>query len=68
MAYTLSLGVHGNGFIAAFVLRYRLSLLPALAGRRRASSELLDDLSFLLTAAMWFVFGGLRVDRYWRPV
>ncbi|RZT25484.1 sodium/proton antiporter (CPA1 family) [Mycobacterium sp. BK558] len=60
MAYGLSLAVHGNGFVSAFVCGIAFHYLrrtPAL----RAEMELLDDIGFLLTALMWFVFGAVSV-------
>jgi NhaP-type Na+/H+ or K+/H+ antiporter len=65
LAYTLSLGVHGNGFIAAFVCGIAYHYFRHSRDVER-ELELLDDLSFLLTAAMWFVFGGLVLIAYWR--
>ncbi|CAN5566724.1 cation:proton antiporter [soil metagenome] len=64
LAYTLSLGIHGNGFVAAFVCGigyhyFRHSQEP------ERELELIEDISFLLTAAMWFVFGGVLLIAYW---
>ena len=50
----------GNGFVAAFVCGIAFHYLrrtPAL----RAELQLLDDIGFLLSAAMWFVFGAVAV-------
>ncbi len=60
MAYTLSIAVHGNGFVSAFVCGI------AYMGLRRSQNvrgelELLDDVGFLLTVVMWFVFGATTV-------
>lgn len=60
VAYSASVAWHGNGFVAAFVCGI------AYVWRRRspelrAELELLDDVGFLLTAAMWFVFGATTV-------
>lgn len=60
LAYTLSIAVHGNGFVSAFVCGI------AFVGLRRSQNirgelELLDDVGFLLTVAMWFVFGAVAV-------
>ncbi|MCS3780491.1 cation:proton antiporter domain-containing protein [Tsukamurella ocularis] len=59
LTYAAAVGLGGNGFVAAFVcgIVYRL---------RRGTSTvddvgLTDDLGFLLTAAMWFVFGSVAV-------
>ena len=64
LAYTVSVAIHGNGFVSAFVcgiayvaLRTRAEQQDAL----RDEIELLDDVSFLLTAIMWFVFGATTV-------
>jgi sodium/hydrogen antiporter len=64
LTYTVSLWAEGNGFVAAFVCgiayRYfRHSTEP------EHELELLDDISFLLMAAMWFVFGGVALLAYW---
>ena len=60
IAYTLSVAVHGNGFVSAFVCGV------AFIGLRRSQNvrrelDLLDDVGFLLTAVMWFVFGATTV-------
>jgi sodium/hydrogen antiporter len=65
LTYTLSLWAEGNGFVAAFVCGiayhyFRHSHDP------EHELELLDDISFLLMAAMWFVFGGIALIAYWR--
>lgn len=65
LAYTLSLGVHGNGFVAAFVCGIAYHYFRRSQDAQR-ELELVDDLSFLLTAAMWFVFGGVLLIAYWR--
>ncbi|MBF6388029.1 cation:proton antiporter [Nocardia farcinica] len=72
LAFALSAGMHGNGFVAAFVcgIVYR-SMRDEAALRREL--ELLDDLGFLLTVAMWFVFGSVAVlvvtyDLNWRLI
>ncbi|MCW2730299.1 MAG: NhaP-type Na+/H+ and antiporters with a unique C-terminal domain protein [Mycobacterium sp.] len=60
LAYTLSIAVHGNGFVSAFVCGI------AFMGLRRSQNirrelDLLDDVGFLLTVVMWFVFGATTV-------
>jgi NhaP-type Na+/H+ or K+/H+ antiporter len=60
LAYTMSIAVHGNGFVSAFVCG------TAYVGLRRSETlrrdlELLDDVGFLLTVLMWFVFGAAAV-------
>lgn len=60
LAYGLSVAVHGNGFVSAFVCGIAFHYLrrtPAL----HAELELLDDVGFLLSAVMWFVFGAVAV-------
>ncbi|WP_245569077.1 cation:proton antiporter domain-containing protein [Nocardia concava] len=60
LSFSVSVGVHGNGFVAAFVcgIVYR-SMRDSAALRKEV--ELLDDLGFLLTVVMWFVFGSAAV-------
>jgi sodium/hydrogen antiporter len=61
LAYALSIAIHGNGFVAAFVCGIAfIGLRRSETGIRR-ELELLDDVGFLLTAAMWFVFGAAAV-------
>ena len=60
LTYAVSIALHGNGFVAAFVCGI------AFMGLRRSQNvtrelELIDDVSFLLTAVMWFVFGAVAV-------
>lgn len=60
LAYGLSLAVDGNGFVSAFVCGFAFNQL------RRSESihselQLLDDIGFLLSAGMWFVFGATAV-------
>jgi NhaP-type Na+/H+ or K+/H+ antiporter len=60
LAYGLSLGIHGNGFVSAFVCGIAYNYLrrsPAI----RSELELLDDIGFLLSAVMWFVIGAAAV-------
>jgi sodium/hydrogen antiporter len=62
LAYTCSIAIHGNGFVAAFVcgIAY-VALRRSEPAALRDELELLDDVSFLLTAIMWFVFGAAAV-------
>ncbi|MET0455545.1 MAG: cation:proton antiporter [Mycobacterium sp.] len=60
LAYAVSIAVHGNGFVSAFVCGI------AFIGLRRSQNirrelELIDDVGFLLTTVMWFVFGAAAV-------
>lgn len=60
LAYGLSLAVHGNGFVSAFVCGIAFHYLRR-ADALSAELELLDDIGFLLSAAMWFVFGATAI-------
>ncbi|GFG54282.1 sodium:proton exchanger [Mycolicibacterium agri] len=60
LAFGLSLAVDGNGFVSAFVCGIAFNYLRHSAALR-AELELLDDIGFLLSAAMWFVFGATAV-------
>jgi NhaP-type Na+/H+ or K+/H+ antiporter len=64
VSYTLSLGVHGNGFVAAFVCGIGYHYFRHSQDAKR-ELELIEDISFLLQAAMWFVFGGVLLIAYW---
>lgn len=56
LAFGASLLVDGNGFVAAFVCGIAFNYLRSSA-TFAAELELVDDVGFLLTAIMWFVFG-----------
>ncbi len=60
LAYGLSLAVDGNGFVSAFVCGIAFNVLRR-SEAIRSELELLDDIGFLLTAGMWFVFGATAV-------
>ncbi len=60
LSYGLSIGLHGNGFVAAFVSGIVYHYIRGSADVER-EIELIDDISFLLTVAMWFVFGSAVV-------
>ncbi len=60
LTYGVSLGLHGNGFVAAFVSGIAFHYLRRTEHPEQ-QLELIDDLSFLLTLAMWFVFGSAAV-------
>jgi NhaP-type Na+/H+ or K+/H+ antiporter len=60
LTYTLSVSIHGNGFVAAFVCGIAYKYLRRTVSFRR-ELELVDDISFLLGLAMWFVFGSVTV-------
>lgn len=60
LSYGLSVAVSGSGFVSAFVCGIALNYLRRSPSFRR-DLELVDDVGALLTAAMWFVFGGVTV-------
>ncbi len=60
LSYGLSVAIHGNGFVSAFVCGIALNYLRLSPSFRR-DLELVEDVGALLTAAMWFVFGGVTV-------
>ena len=60
MAYGLSLAMHGNGFVSAFVCGIAFNYLRQ-SSAIRSELELVDDIGFLLSAGMWFVFGAAAV-------
>lgn len=60
LAYGLSLAVGGNGFVSAFVCGFAFNQLRR-SDALHTELELLDDIGFLLTAGMWFVFGAIAV-------
>jgi len=64
LAYTLTIWWHGNGFVAAFLCGIGYHYYRHSVDAER-ELELLEDLSFLLTALMWFVFGGVVFIAYW---
>ncbi|TQR84740.1 sodium:proton exchanger [Mycobacterium hodleri] len=64
LAYTLTIWWHGNGFVAAFLCGIGYHYYRHSVDAER-ELELLEDLSFLLTALMWFVFGGVVLIAYW---
>ncbi|CAN5607857.1 cation:proton antiporter [soil metagenome] len=65
LTYTLSLWAEGNGFVAAFVCGVAYHYFRHSQNAEH-ELELLDDISFLLMAAMWFVFGGIALIAYWQ--
>jgi len=60
LAYGLSLALHGNGFVSAFVCGIAFNYLRQ-SSALRGELALLDDMGFLLSAGMWFVFGAAAV-------
>jgi sodium/hydrogen antiporter len=63
LAYTLSLAVHGNGFVSAFVCGVTFFRLRRAKDEDQTARELelLDDVGTLLTVVMWFLFGASAV-------
>ncbi|MYS08052.1 hypothetical protein GTW71_16780, partial [Streptomyces sp. SID6041] len=62
-AYSLSLALGGNGFVAAFVAG--LCVAPALRHLPEDTLKMTDDLATLSTLALWFLFGQLVSDEFW---
>jgi NhaP-type Na+/H+ or K+/H+ antiporter len=60
LAYVLSVAIHGNAFVSAFVCGIAYSGLRRSEHVRR-DLGLIDDAGFLLTVVMWFAFGALTV-------
>lgn len=60
LSYSLSVGVGGNGFVAAFLCGMALNYVRTAQDTRR-ELELIDDVAVLLTAFMWFVVAGIGV-------
>jgi NhaP-type Na+/H+ or K+/H+ antiporter len=60
LSYGLSVGIGGNGFVSAFVCGIAIRYLWHTPGIRD-DLELIDDIGFVLTAAMWFVIGAVAV-------
>jgi hypothetical protein len=59
-AYGVSLAVGGNRFVSAFVCGIALRYLRR-SETIRSELQLVDDVGYLLSAAMWFVFGATAV-------
>lgn len=57
IAYTLSVALGGNGFIASFVAG--VCIAPALRDLPAGSLTMTDDFATLLNLALWFLFGQL---------
>lgn len=69
LTYAVAVAVNGNGFVASFVCGV---VLVYVRGRMTGAAEsptpptggdldLLEDITFLLTMVMWFVFGSVAV-------
>ena len=60
LAFGVSISIDGNGFVSAFVCGIAVHYLRRSDTMRR-ELVLLDDVGFLLSAGMWFVFGATAV-------
>jgi NhaP-type Na+/H+ or K+/H+ antiporter len=58
LSFSLSEGLGGNGFVAAFVCGIAFHYIRHAEDIER-EMELVDDNATLLTATMWFAFGGI---------
>ncbi|WP_318210419.1 MULTISPECIES: cation:proton antiporter [unclassified Streptomyces] len=62
-AYSLSLALGGNGFVASFVAG--VCVAPSLRHLPEDTVKMTDDLVTLLTLALWFLFGQMVNDEFW---
>ncbi|MFH8621956.1 cation:proton antiporter [Streptomyces vietnamensis] len=62
-AYSLSVALGGNGFVASFVAGVCFS--PAMRHLPADTVRMTDDLVTLSTLALWFLFGQLVSDEFW---
>ena len=60
LAYGISVAIQGNGFVASFACGIAFHYLRRSPTFER-ELELLDDVGFLLTIAMWFVVGSVSL-------
>lgn len=60
LSYSLSVGLGGNGFVAAFLCGMALNYVRKTTDKHR-ELELIDDVAVLLTAFMWFTVAGIGV-------
>ncbi|SNY25267.1 Sodium/hydrogen exchanger family protein [Paractinoplanes atraurantiacus] len=74
LAYTATVAIGGNGFVAAFVcgiaFRYLRHVRPHHHVKHRAQTpdlQLLEDTAAMATIAMWFYLDRLRPARLQRP-
>ncbi|MFE3189283.1 cation:proton antiporter [Nocardia sp. NPDC059240] len=66
-SYALSVAIDGNGFVAAFICGFVIHRVRKTEEHHR-ELELIDDIGFLLTVVMWFVFGAVAVFTLWGGV
>ncbi|CAM5582606.1 sodium/hydrogen exchanger [Streptomyces narbonensis] len=62
-AFSLSVSLGGNGFVASFVSG--VCIAPTLRHLPEDAVQMTDDLSTLLTLALWFLFGQMVNDEFW---
>lgn len=62
-AYTLSVALGGNGFVASFVAG--ICIAPTMRHLPEDTVKMTDDLVTLLTLGLWFLFGQLVNDEFW---
>ncbi|MFJ4654655.1 cation:proton antiporter [Nocardia sp. NPDC088792] len=67
LSYGVAVALSGNGFVASFVCGFVFHYARREAENHR-DLELLDDIGFLLTVVMWFVFGNTIVFALWGGV
>ncbi len=60
LSYSLSVGIGGNGFVAAFLCGMALNYARRSENTHQEMA-LIDDIADLLTAFMWFVVAGIGV-------
>ncbi|AQT81720.1 hypothetical protein B1R94_24430 [Mycolicibacterium litorale] len=58
LTYVVNVGVHGNGFVAAFVCGIAYNSTRRYIDDSR-EQEFIHDVNFLLTAVVWFSFGAV---------
>ncbi len=62
-AYSLSVFLGGNGFVASFVAG--VCVAPAMRHLPEDTVRMTDDLVTLSTLALWFLFGQMVSDEFW---
>jgi sodium/hydrogen antiporter len=58
LTYAVNIGLHGNGFVAAFLCGIAFNSSRVYVDRAR-EQEFLDDTSAVLASITWFVFGAV---------
>ncbi|RZT24664.1 sodium/proton antiporter (CPA1 family) [Mycobacterium sp. BK558] len=58
LTYSLNVGLHGNGIVAAFVGGIAYHSVRHYVDEER-EQEYIDDVGFVLAAVVWFVFGAV---------